>query len=156
MNNYSDNFYRYIQAKVNFGGQYTDDGLLNSEQASIVGEDKISSLTAGAISGDRIWYVRGQLNYPKQLSKNLLFTPYIYSAMGVGFLNKATATENKQSAAKSVGIGLNISGNDKYFFVKNVSTKIEFSKTWATKRTEDVSDVRLNKHHALVKMAMTF
>ncbi len=153
---YSDNFYRYIQAKVNFGGQYTDDGLLNSEQASIVGEDKISSLTAGAISGDRIWYVRGQLNYPKQLSKNLLFTPYIYSAMGVGFLNKATATENKQSAAKSVGIGLNISGNDKYFFVKNVSTKIEFSKTWATKRTEDVSDVRLNKHHALVKMAMTF
>ena len=47
---YSDNFYRNIQAKVNFGGQYTDDGLLNSEQASIVGEDKISSLTAGAIS----------------------------------------------------------------------------------------------------------
>ena len=153
---YSDNFYRNIQAKVNFGGQYTDDGLLNSEQASIVGEDKISSLTAGAISGDKVWYIRGQLNYPKQLSKNLLFTPYLYSAMGVGFLNKATATENKQSTAKSVGIGLNISGNDKYVFDKNISTKIEFSKTWATKRTEDVSDVRLNKHHALVKMAMTF
>ena len=29
--------------------------------------------------------------------------------MGVGFLNKATATENKQSTAKSVGLGLNIS-----------------------------------------------
>ena len=153
---YSDNFYRNIQAKVNFGGQYTDDGLLNSEQASIVGEDKISSLTAGAISGDKVWYIRGQLNYPKQLSKNLLFTPYLYSAMGVGFLNKATATENKQSTAKSVGLGLNISGNDKYVFDKNISTKIEFSKTWATKRMEDVSDVRLNKHHALVKMAMTF
>ena len=76
--------------------------------------------------------------------------------MGVGFLNKATTTENKQNAAKSVGIGINISGNDMYFFDKSISTKIEFSKTWATQRMEDVSDVRLNKNQALVTMAMTF
>lgn len=153
---YSQNLYENIQAKINAGGQYTDDGLLNSEQASIVGENKISSLTAGAISGDKVWYVRGQLNYPKQLSNNLLLIPYLYSAMGVGFLNKATTTENKQNAAKSVGIGINISGNDMYFFDKSISTKIEFSKTWATQRMEDVSDVRLNKNQALVTMAMTF
>ncbi len=153
---YSDYFYRNFQAKINLGGQYTDDGLLNSEQASIVGEDKISSLTAGAISGDKVWYIRGQLDYPKQLSGDLLLIPYLYSAMGVGFLNKATATENKQNAAKSVGIGLDISGKDTYFFEKNISTKIEFSKTWATQRMEDVSDVRLNKHQALVTMAMNF
>ena len=153
---YSENFFRNIEAKVNAGGQFTDDGLLNSEQASIIGENKISSLTAGAISGDKVWYVRGQINYQKQLSRNLLLSPYIYSAMGVGFLNKATATENKQNAAKSVGIGINISGNDKYFFDKSINTKIEFSKTWATQRMEDVSDVRLNKQHALVSMVMTF
>ena len=26
------------------GGQYTDDSLLNSEQASVIGENKVSSL----------------------------------------------------------------------------------------------------------------
>lgn len=153
---YSYYLYQNIETKVNAGGQYTDDGLLNSEQATIIGEDKISALTAGAISGDKIWYIRGELNYKKLLSPNLSASPFFYSAMGVAFLNKATATENKKTAAKSVGFGLKINGNDKFFFDKNITAKIEFSKTWATKRIEDLSDVRMKKHQALVSLAMTY
>ena len=36
--------------KLGIGGQFTDDALLNSEQSSIVGMDRISALTSGAIS----------------------------------------------------------------------------------------------------------
>ena len=48
--------------KIGFGGQYTDDAFFNSEQSTVIGMDKISALTSGAISGDKIWYVRGELN----------------------------------------------------------------------------------------------
>lgn len=153
---YSYYLYQNIETKVYAGGQYTDDGLLNSEQSTIIGEDKISALTAGAISGDKIWYIRGELNYNKLLSQSLSASPYFYSAMGVAFLNKATATENKKTSAKSVGFGLKVDGIDKYFFDKNITAKIEFSKTWATKRIEDLSDVRMKKHQALISLAMTY
>jgi len=45
---------------------------------------------------------------------------------------------------------------DKYFFDKSISAKAEYSKNWATGVLEDVSDVRLNKQHLLVSLAMTF
>ena len=45
---------------------------------------------------------------------------------------------------------------DKYFFNKNVSAKLEYSKNWATGKLEDLSDVRLNKQHLGVNLAMTF
>jgi len=153
---YLFNLYENIQTKINAGGQYTDDGLLNSEQTSIIAEDRVSSLTSGAISGDKAWYIRGEIAHHNQLSKGLSFSPYVYSAMGVAYLNKATEAENKQTTAKSVGIGLNFNGNDEYFFEKNISAKVEYSKTWGTGRIEDLSDVRLNKQQMLVTMAMTF
>ena len=53
-------FLNYLM-KIGFGGQYTDDALLNSEQNSVVGMDRISALTSGAISGDKIWFIRGEL-----------------------------------------------------------------------------------------------
>ena len=49
-----------------------------------------------------------------------------------------------------------INSMDKYFFEKNVSAKVEYSKNWATGVLEDVSDVRLNKQHLGVSLAMTF
>ena len=47
-------------------------------------------------------------------------------------------------------------GIDNYFFDKNISAKVEYSKNWATGVLEDVSDVRLNKQHLLVNLAMNF
>ena len=73
--------------KIGLGGQYTDDALLNSEQSTVIGMDRISSLTSGAISGDKIWYVRTELNRNFSLLNNLSITPYVYSAMGVAYLN---------------------------------------------------------------------
>ena len=120
------------------------------------GEDKLSAFTSGAISGDEVWYVRGQINKNYKLSNNLSISPYIYGAGGVAYTNQPTSTETVATAAKSMGIGLEVNGGDNYFFEKNISAKVEISKNWASRNTEDVSDVRLNKHHLLLTMAMRF
>ena len=153
---YSLNLYKDILFKVNGGGQYTLNDLVNSEQKGITGEDKLSAFTSGAISGEEVWFVRGQLNFINNLSKNLTITPYVYGAGGVAYVNQATATERVATAAKSMGLGLEINGGDEYFFDKRITGKIELSKNWATSNLEDVSDVRLNKKHLLVSMSMRF
>ena len=143
--------------KIGLGGQYTDDALLNSEQSTVIGMDRISSLTSGAISGDKIWYIRAEVNRNFLLLKNLSITPYIYSAMGVAYLNRPTAAENKETAAKSVGFGLQINNfNDYFYFDKNITAKVEYSKTIATDKIELLSDVRLNKHHLMLMLNMDF
>ena len=143
--------------KIGLGGQYTEDALLNSEQSTVIGMDRISSLTSGAISGDKIWYIRAEVNRNFFLLKNLSITPYMYSAMGVAYLNRPTAAENKETAAKSVGVGLQINNfNDYFYFDKNITAKVEYSKTIATDRIEVLSDVRLNKHHLMLVLNMDF
>ena len=143
--------------KIGFGGQYTDDALLNSEQSTVIGMDRLSALTSGAISGDKIWYIRGEMNRNFSLSNNFSITPYIYSAMGVAYLNRPTAVENKETAAKSVGVGLQLNNfNDHFNFDKNITAKIEYSKTIATDKIEILSDVRLNKHHLMLMLNMAF
>ena len=119
--------------------------------------DKISALTSGAISGDKIWFIRGELNRNFSLSNKFSITPYIYSAMGVAYLNRPTAVENKETAAKSAGVGLQINNfNDYFYFDKNITAKIEYSKTIATDKIEILSDVRLNKHHLMLMLNMAF
>ena len=143
--------------KIGFGGQYTNDGLLNSEQSTIIGMDKISALTSGAISGDKIWYIRGELSRNFSIFKNLTISPYLYSAMGVAYTNKPTAAESKENAAKSAGLGVNINNfNDYFYFDKNITAKVEYSKTIATDKIEILSDVRLNKHHLMLFLNMSF
>ena len=143
--------------KIGLGGQYTDDALLNSEQSTVIGMDKISSLTSGAISGDKVWYVRAELNRTFSLLDNLSMTPYLYSAMGVAYLNRPTTAENKETAAKSLGVGLQLNNiNDYFYFNKNITAKIEYSKTIATDKIEILSDVRLNKHHLMLMLNMDF
>ena len=100
--------------------------------------------------------MRGQLNFNNRLSKELTISPYVYGAGGVAYINQPTATERVATAAKSMGIGLEINGGDEYFFYKRISGKIELSKNWATSNVEDVSDVRLNKKHLLVSLSMRF
>ena len=129
---------------------------MNSEQTSITGEDRLSGFTSGSISGDESWYVRGQVNKQFKLSNDLTISPYIYTAGGTVYLNQPTTTERAATTAKSVGIGMEISGNDEYFFDKNISAKVEYSKNWATANIEDISSVRLNREHLLVTMAMRF
>ena len=89
-------------------------------------------------------------------SKNLTVSPYVYTAGGTVYLNHLTATERTATTAKSIGFGVEILENDEYFFEKNISAKVEYSKNWATGNIEDVSSVRLNREHLLVTMAMDF
>ena len=143
--------------KIGLGGQYTDDALLNSEQSTVIGMDRVSALTSGAISGDKVWYVRAELNRNFSLLNNLSITPYVYSAMGVAYLNRPTAAESKETAAKSVGVGLQLNNfNDYFYFDKNITAKVEYSKTIATDKIEILSDVRLNKHHLMLMLNMVF
>ena len=95
-------------------------------------------------------------NYNKKLSNKLLLTPYVYGAAGVAYTLTPTAAENRATAAKAIGVGLKVSGIDNYFFDKNISGRVEYSKNWGTGVLEDTSDVRLNKQHLLVSLAMNF
>ena len=145
-----------LNFNINTGGQLALDDLLNSEQSGITGPNKLSGFTSGAISGDENWYFRGQFNNDYRLNDKLKVSPYVYGAVGVAYTITPTAAENRATAAKSIGIGLTINSMDKYFFDKNVSAKVEYSKNWATGVLEDVSDVRLNKQHLGVSLAMSF
>ncbi len=141
---------------LNAGGQYSFDDLLNSEQSSITGYDRLSGFTSGSISGDEAWYFRGQINKNYNLTNQIKISPYVYGAAGVAYTLTPTVVERRATAAKSVGLGMKISGLDKYFFQKAISGKVEYSKNWGTGKLEDLSDVRLNKQHLLVSLAMNF
>ena len=91
---------------------------------SITGPDKLSGFTSGSISGDESWYFRGQLNYKKKLSNKLTLTPYVYGATGVSYTLTPTATENRATAAKSIGLGLKMDGIDNYFSTKILALKL--------------------------------
>ena len=144
------------EVKLTSGGQYAMNDLLNSEQSTITGINKLSGFTSGSISGDESWYVRGQVNRNHYLTNEIKVSPYIYGAAGVAYTLTPTAVEDRATVAKSIGLGMELSGADKYFFNKRVSARVEYSKNWATGKLEDLSDVRLNKQHLLVSMAMTF
>jgi hemolysin activation/secretion protein len=154
--NYTVNPLENYIFRLNGGGQYTLNDLVNSEQKGITGEEKLSAFTSGSISGEEVWYVRGQLNRQYKLSRNLSISPYVYGAGGVAYINQPTSTERVATVAKSMGLGLEVNGGDEYFFDKKITAKVELSKNWATSNLEDVSDVRLNKRHLLVTMAMRF
>ncbi len=144
------------EVSLNSGGQYSFDDLLNSEQTSITGLNKLSGFTSGSISGDEAWYVRGQINRNFSISNQISVSPYVYGAAGVAYTLTPTAVENRSTAAKSIGLGMQVRGFDKYFFDKTISGRIEYSKNWATGKLEDLADVRLNKQHLLVSLAMNF
>ncbi len=144
------------EVKLTSGGQYAMNDLLNSEQSTITGINKLSGFTSGSISGDESWYVRGQVNRNHYLTNEIKVSPYIYGAAGVAYTLTPTAVEDRATVAKSIGLGMELSGADKYFFNKRISARVEYSKNWATGKLEDLSDVRLNKQHLLVSMAMTF
>ena len=142
--------------KLNGGGQYTLNDLLNSEQTGITGENRLSGFSSGSMSGDEAWYVRGQLNRNIHFGKSIVISPYVYSAAGVAYINQPTSTERAATAAKALGFGLEVSGGDNFFFDKSISGKVELSKNWATSNFEDVSDVRLNKRQMFVRLSMSF
>ena len=100
--------------------------------------------------------LRCQLNKQVNLSNKLSFSPYIYSAIGVAYLNKATETENKVTAGKSIGVGLEFKGDDNFFLIKKYQEKLNIQKTGQLKKLEDLSDIRLNNQHLFVSLATNF
>ena len=122
--NYTVSPFKNYIFQLNAGGQYTLNNLLNSEQTSITGEGKLSGFTSGSISGDESWYVRGQVNKQHKLSNKLTVSPYIYTAGGTAYINQPTATERVATTAKSIGVGLEVSGNDNTFLIKILVQKL--------------------------------
>ena len=102
--------------------------LLNSEQTSITGEQRLSGFTSGSISGDESWYVRGQVNKKYKLSKNLTLSPYVYTAGGTVYLNQPTATERTATTAKSIGIGLKFQEMMNTFLKKTLVRRLNIQK----------------------------
>ena len=122
--NYTYSFADDFILRLNGGGQYSLHDLVNSEQKGITGSDKLSAFTSGAISGDEVWYARGQLNRQYKLSNSLMVSPYVYGAGGVAYINQPTATERVSTVAKSVGFGLEFGEMMNIFLINRLQRKL--------------------------------
>ena len=154
---YKANFFKNYLISVNTGGQYSFSGsVLNSEQMGIAGDEKLSGLASGGVSGDEAWYVRAQVNRNISLANNLSISPYLYSATGKAYISNPTASERSSSYARAIGIGLEFGGEDTYFINKSVNGKFEFSKNWASSDLERTYDTRFSNNQMFLKLAMNF
>ncbi len=154
---YKANFFKDYLMSINTGGQYSFSGsVLNSEQMGIAGDEKLSGLASGGVSGDEAWYVRAQVNRNISLANNLSISPYLYSAAGKAYLSDPTASERSSSYARAVGIGLEFGGEDSYFIDKSVTGKFEFSKNWASSNLEKTYDTRFSNNQMFLKLAVNF
>ena len=142
---------------INSGGQYSFSGsVLNSEQMGIAGEDKLSGLASGGISGDEAWYIRSQLSKKISLSDNLAVSPYVYVATGTAYLSDASTAELKSTSARAAGLGLEFGGIDDLLTEKSVTGKFEFSKNWASSNLEKTYDTRFSNNQMFLKVSMNF
>ena len=154
---YKANFLKDYLISVNTGGQYSFSGsVLNSEQMGIAGDEKLSGLASGGVSGDEAWYIRAQVSRNMSLANNLFISPYLYTATGKAYISNPTASEKSSSYARAVGIGLEFGGEDTYFIDKSVTGKFEFSKNWASSDLERTYDTRFSNNQMFLKLAMNF
>ena len=75
-----------------------------------------------------------------------------------GCLSEQANCRRKQGNCSKISrVGLQLNNfNDYFYFDKNITAKVEYSKTIATDKIEILSDVRLNKHHLMLMLNMGF
>jgi hemolysin activation/secretion protein len=82
--------------------------MLRSEQFALDGSDAISAFSGGTFSVDEGATMRGELSRSfaaKFETANLLVSPYLFGAVGRGWLSNATSVEQSVINAGAVGIG---------------------------------------------------
>lgn len=154
---YEGIFFDNYNLSINSGGQYSFSGsLLNSEQMGVAGENRLSGIASGGISGDEAWYIRTQASKKIQLSNNLGVSPYVYAATGISYLSDPSSAERKSTSARATGVGLEFGGTDDLLVEKSVTGKFEFSKNWASSNLEKTHDTRFSNNQMFLKLSMNF
>ena len=95
----------FLRGQTSFGQP-----LFNSEQFSIDGEDALSSLSPGSYSVDEGATARAEVSATRPLPQPLpgTITPYLYGALGGGWMRQASDVESDDLTAASLGGGLRI------------------------------------------------
>jgi hemolysin activation/secretion protein len=83
--------------------------LFLAEQFSLDGADALSAFPSGAFSVDQGATLRGELIHPFSVAISgtaATLAPYLFGAVGRGFIEEPTAVEQSSVDAGSFGIGL--------------------------------------------------
>jgi len=84
--------------------------LMQSEQFTLSGQDKVSGNTAGSLAVDQGATLRGELSWSLPASTSgprpIVAAPYLFAAAGRGRLMQPTAVEQARLNARSAGLGL--------------------------------------------------
>lgn len=85
--------------------------LFLSEQFALGGPESLSAAAPGSLNFDSGASLRGEVSHrlkPFGLERDLALVPYLYSAIGWGRLNGATAVERNALSAQAIGGGLRV------------------------------------------------
>ncbi len=81
--------------------------LLRPEQVGLDGSDALSAFAAGTLTADQGATLRGELSRPFGIGAvNANVSPYVFGALGRGWLTDASVVEQPAFNAGSVGLGL--------------------------------------------------
>jgi hemolysin activation/secretion protein len=99
-----------LRLDVLAAGQYTDGKpMLLPEQLALDGNDAITAFASGTFTADEGATLRSELSRPlaAQLeSKQVILSPYLFGAIGRGWLANATVVEQAGFNAAAVGVGV--------------------------------------------------
>ncbi len=104
------------QWRLVVSGQYSDKPLPNAEQRSLSGINGVRAIEAGYFSGDRLVHSAIEWRFPALLGKweNWQFQPLLF--VEAAYAEKMSgANISDRSHATAAGLGLELSGYDKFF-----------------------------------------
>jgi len=91
-------------------GQFTQGKpMLRPEQIALDGSDSLSAFASGTFSADQGATLRGELSRPfttKLNAVNAIASPYVFGAVGRGWLANATSVEQSAFNAGAIGVGV--------------------------------------------------
>ncbi len=85
--------------------------LATSEQMGLASSRELSPLSAGTLTGDSGWVVRGEFARPFTMSASdrpLTLSPYAFAATGAVFREEPVDDETDETSASAFGVGLDI------------------------------------------------
>lgn len=118
--------------------------LYNSEQLSLDGNDALSGLSPGSYAVDEGLIARVEFSptgRPK-LPFTRAVTPYVFGALGGGWLNGATETEDPVLAAAGLGVGVHLQIEPGAGIGNPVTLNLEAGHSWLS--TGEANPTRVN------------
>jgi hemolysin activation/secretion protein len=99
-----------LRLDVIAAGQFTQaKPMLRPEQIALDGSDSLSAFGSGTFSADQGMTLRSELSRPFALGfggSNAIASPYVFGAVGRGWLANATSVEQSAFNAGAVGLGV--------------------------------------------------